>query len=139
MMPSRLPYPWKIVVAAAVIAVLIVAVLETRKRWSAPRPKLAAPAPSADTRSGLYTDTLARVQEIIAAHTTLQPEVVTASMPLVDLGIDPLTRMEVADALESAYKINITPQELVKVEIVDDLVQLVVTKQQERPISAKFP
>ena len=129
MTPSRLPYPWKVVIAAAAISLLIVGVMETRKRW---KPRL----PTADTEevsaapSGLHIDTLARIQEIIAVHTGGVPEIVTPGMNLVDLGLDPLTRLEVADALETAYRIEITNEELAAAMTVDELVQLVVRKQQ---------
>ena len=130
MKSSRLPYPWKIVVAAAVVALLIMGMREVPKLWQ--RKAIAVkPALSAKTPSGLYSDTLARVQEIIAVHTSSQPEVVTPAMLLVDLGIDPLTRVEIADAIETAYRIDLPAEELAKAATVDDLVQLVVKRQQE--------
>src|SRR5204863_5555587 len=101
MVPSRLPYSWKIVVAAAVVAVLIVGVMETRKRWPKSRP---APVPSIDGgNSAIYDDTLKRVQDVVAVFVPTLPEIPTPEMWLVDLGIDPLTRVEVAEALESQY------------------------------------
>ena len=51
-------------------------------------------------------------------------------MPLVDLGLDPLTRVEVAEALETAYRIELTLDELSAVATVEDLVQLVVKKRE---------
>ncbi len=138
MSSSRLPYPWKVVVAAAVIALLIVGLIEIRRRWP-PSVPVAVP-PSADSvPSGLYEDTLHRVQEIIAVHTSSLPEVVTAEMRLVDLGVDPLTRVDIAEALESAYKIKLSSAELAQTATVDDLVRLVVKQQQTGPASAKLP
>jgi acyl carrier protein len=128
--PSRLPYLWKIVVAAAVIAVLIVAVMEIRKRWTkgptAPPPA----APSTEGNSAIYDDTLGRVQDIISVFIPTLPEVLTPDMRLADLGIDPLTRVEVAEAIESAYHITLPTDELNKLETVDDLVRLVIHHQQ---------
>ena len=111
MTPSRLPYPWKVVVAAAVTVVLIAGVIKMRKHWQGRLPTT-APVAGENASSGIYTDTLARVQEIIAVHTASVPEVATSTMPLVDLGIDPLTRVEVADALESAFRIELASEEL---------------------------
>ena len=132
MVPSRLPYLWKIVVASAVIAVLIVAVMEIRKRWTrgptAPPPA----APSTEGNSAIYDDTLGRVQDIVAVLIPTVPEVLTPDMRLVDLGIDRLTRVEVAEALESSYRIKLPTEELNKLETVDDLVRLVM-KQQQNP------
>jgi acyl carrier protein len=136
MTSSRLPYPWKVVVAAAVSALLIVATMEMRRRWPRSIPVVASSA--ADATSGLYKDTLARVQEIIAVHTSSVPEVATADMSLVDLGVDPLTRVEIAEALESAYRIRLTGEELAQTVTVDDLVRLVV-KQQQGAGSSKPP
>lgn len=138
MTSSRVPYPLKILVAAAAVAVLIVGIMETRKRWAIRSPA-AVPGPSADASSGLYADSLARVQEIIAVHTASVPEVVTPSMTLVDLGIDPLTRVEVADALETAFQIALPSEELEAAVTVDDLVQLVVKQQQDAPLNPKRP
>jgi acyl carrier protein len=135
---SRIPYPWKIIVAATVVAVLIVAVLETRKRWPSDLPKV-VPKPAVAASSGLYIDTLARVQEIIAVHTARVPEVVTPDMPLADLGIDPLTRVELAEALETAFQVELPSEELTGANTVEDLVQLVVRRQQFAPINSKTP
>ena len=136
MTSSPLPYPWKVVVASAVIALLIVGTMEIRRHW---RPSLpAAPPPSAAIPSGLYKDTLARVQEIIAFHTSSVPEVATADTTLVDLGVDPLTRVDIAESLESAYRIELPNKELAQAVTVDDLVRLVVKQQQART-SAKVP
>ncbi len=129
MTSSRLPYPWKVVVATAAIALLIVAVMETRKRWKPRLPAKGTEEVSA-APSGLQTDTLARIQEIIAVHTGGVPEIVTPGMNLLDLGLDPLTRIEVADALETAYRIEISNEELAATTTVEELVQLVVKKQQ---------
>jgi acyl carrier protein len=126
----RLPFPWKVVVAAAVVALLIMGVREVPKLWK-PKATVKKPAPMENPASGLYADTLARVQEIIAVHTSSSPEVATPAMSLVDLGIDPLTRVEVADAIETAYRIELPAEELTAVATVDDLVQLVVKQQQE--------
>lgn len=126
----RLPFPWKIVVAAAVVALLYMGVREVSKLWK-PKAAVKKQAPLENPPSGLYADTLARVQEIIAVHTSSSPEVVTPTMPLVDLGIDPLTRVEVADAIETAYRLDLPAEELAKAATVDDLVQLVVKMQQE--------
>ena len=137
MTSSRLPYPWKVVVAAAVIALLIVGAMEIRRRW--PSVPAVAP-PSADhVPSGLYEDTLHRVQEIIAVHTSSVPEVALPDMSLVDLGVDPLTRVDIAEALESAYRIELSSEELAQTVTVDDLVRLVVKHQQEGTVSAKLP
>ncbi|MGI8977621.1 MAG: acyl carrier protein [Pirellulaceae bacterium] len=138
MTTSRLPYPLKILVAAAAVAVLIVVVMETRKRWPTGSPAT-KPASGANAPSGLYADSLARVQEIIAVHTASVPEVVTPGMTLVDLGIDPLTRVEVADALETAFQIALPSEELAAATTVDDLVQLVVKQQQNAPSNSKRP
>jgi acyl carrier protein len=135
MTSSRLPYPWKVVVAAAVIALLIVGTMEIRRRWPPSLP--AAASPNADTTSGLHKDTLHRIQEIIAVHTSSVPEVALPDMSLVDLGVDPLTRVEIAEALESAYRVKFSSEELAQTVTVDDLVRLVVKKQQEE--SAKRP
>ena len=43
MTSSRLPYPWKVVVAAAVIALLIVGTMEIRRRWPPSLPAAALP------------------------------------------------------------------------------------------------
>jgi acyl carrier protein len=131
MTSSRLPYPWKVVVATAVTALLIVATMEIRRRWPASVP---AAAPS-----GLYKDTLARVQEIIAFHTSSVPEVALPDMRLVDLGVDSLTRVDIAEALESAYRIEFSNEELAQTATVDDLVRLVVKQQQAGAVSAKLP
>lgn len=136
MTTSRLPYPLKILVAAAAVAVLIVGVMETRKRWPIRSPA-AVPGPGTDAPSGLHADSLARVQEIIAVHTASVPEIVTPGMTLVDLGIDPLTRVEIADALESAFQIALPSEELAAATTVDDLVQLVVKQQQNAPGTSK--
>ncbi|MFN0021831.1 MAG: acyl carrier protein [Pirellulaceae bacterium] len=125
----RLPYPWKIVVAAAVVALLIMGVRELPRLWR-PKALVTNPAPIEEPPSGLYADTLARVQEIIAVHTSSSPEVVTPAMSLVDLGIDPLTRVEIADAIETAYRIELPAEELTKAATVDELVQLIVKLQQ---------
>lgn len=127
---SRLPYPWKVVVAAAVVALLIMGVREFPRLWK-PKTAVTKPVPSENAPSGLYADTLARVQEIIAVHTSSSPEVVTPAMSLVDLGIDPLTRVEVADAIETAYRIELPEEDLTAATTVDDLVQLVVKQQQK--------
>ena len=137
MTSSRLPFPWKVVVAAAVIAVLIVGMMEIRRRW--PKEEPADPEPAAETTSGLYLDTLARIQDIIAVYTSSVPEVVTPGMKLTDLGVDMLTRVDVAEALESADHIELSNQELAQLETVDDLVRLVVKKHQERSVSVKLP
>lgn len=129
MTSSRLPYPWKVVVAAAVIALLIVGTMEIRRRWPSSQPAVLPGANHAP--SGLYEDTLHRVQEIIAVHTSSVPEVALPDMSLVDLGVDPLTRVEIAEALESAYRIKFSSEELTQIMTVDDLVRLVVKKQQE--------
>ena len=127
MNPSpRLPYVWKIVVAAAAVAVGIVAVREIPK-WIPAKP----PTPSTSTDpTDLYADSLSRVREIIAVHTASLPEIVTPAMPLADLGVDPLTRVEVAESLETAYGIKLADEELSAVATVEDLVQLVVKKRQ---------
>lgn len=126
----RLPYLWKIVVAAAVIAVGIVAVREIPK-WipASPPPKEPAQG-NAPVPANLYADTLSRVREIIAVHTASVPDVVTPTMPLVDLGFDPLTQIEVAEALESAYRIELATEELAMAKTVDDLVRLVAKKRE---------
>ncbi len=127
----RLPYLWKIVVAAAAVAIAIVAVRELPKLIPASTP-VPQPTPSKSTAPiDLYADTLARIREIIALHTANVPEVVTPTMPLMDLGLDPLTRIEVADALETAYRIELTTDELSAAATVEDLVQLVVKKRDE--------
>ena len=130
MTSSRLPYPWKVVVAAAVIALLIVGTMEIRRRWPPSLPAAALPGAN-PAPSGLYEDTLHRVQEIIAVHTSSVPEVALPDMSLVDLGVDPLTRVEIAEALESAYRVKFSSEELAQTATVDDLVRLVVKKQQE--------
>lgn len=138
MTPSRFPYPLKILVAAAAVAVLIVGVMETRKRWPVHSPAT-VPGSGSDVPSGLYADSLARVQEIIAVHTASVPEIATPSMNLVDLGLDPLTRVEVADALEAAFQISLPSEELAAAATVDDLVRLVVKQQQNGPLNSKRP
>ncbi|MBC7854684.1 MAG: acyl carrier protein [Pirellulaceae bacterium] len=138
MTSSRLPYSLKILVSATIIAGLIVGIREARKHWPVLLPA-AVPGPAAEAPSGLYADSLARVQEIIAVHTASVPEVASPSMPLVDLGIDPLTRVEVADALETAFQISLPSEELSAAATVDDLVRLVVKQQQNAQVHAKRP
>ncbi|MBC7852011.1 MAG: hypothetical protein IAF94_01105 [Pirellulaceae bacterium] len=138
MTSSRLPYPLKVLVAAAAVAMLIVGVMETRKRWPLRTPAT-VPGRGTTVSSGLYADSLARVQEIIAVHTASVPEVVTPGMTLVDLGVDPLTRVEVADALETAFQIALPSEELAAAVTVDDLVRLVVKQQQNAPVNSKRP
>lgn len=131
MVPSHLPYPWKIVVAAAVIAVLIVAVMEIRKRRSKSekaRPPLVEMDDSGN--SAIYDDTLSHVQDIIGIHLGMQAEVIMRDMRFADLGVDPLTRVEIAEALESAYRIELPTDPLNAAETVDDLVRLVIKQQQ---------
>lgn len=135
----RLPYLWKIVVAAAVIAVGIVAVREIPKWIPASVPPQQPPPDNAAVPADLYADTLSRVREIIAVHTSSVPEVVTPTMPLVDLGFDPQTRIEVAEALETAYRIELTTEELATAETVDDLVQLVVKKREAGSRAVRSP
>jgi acyl carrier protein len=127
---SRLPYLWKIVVAAAAVAVGIVVVRELPQWMPARKP------PAADS-AGLYDDTLSRVRETIAAHTASVPEVVTPTMPLADLGVDPLTRVEVAEALEAIYRIELPTGELSETATVEDLVRLVAKKRGEARPGAK--
>jgi acyl carrier protein len=126
----RLPYLWKTIVAAAVIAVGIIAVREVPK-WIPASVPPQQPAPdNAAVPADLYADSLSRVREIIAVHTSTVPEVVAPTMPLGDLGFDPLTRIEVAEALETAYRIELAAEELATAETVDDLVRLVVKKRE---------
>ena len=120
---SRLPYLWKIVVAAAALAIAIVAVRELPKWMPSARPPASDPA-------NLYDESLSRVREIIAAHTASVPDVVTPSMPLVDLGVDPLTRVEVAETLEGTYQIELTTEELSGAATVEDLARLVAKKRE---------
>lgn len=129
----RLPYPWKILVAAAAVALLIMGVREGRKLWSQ-RQEIAIPSePSLEEYATAdYAAILARVQEIIAVHTSSSPEVATPTMPLTDLGFDSITRLEVADALETAFRLEIPSEELAEAATVEDLVQLVMKKQQEK-------
>ena len=132
MISSHLPYPWKIVVAAAVVALLIMGGRESYKLWQRRLVAAAPLEPNVDVPSGQYTDTLARVQEIIAGHTASLPEVATPSMPLTDLGIDSSTRLEVADSLETAFRIEIPSEQLAEAATVEDLVQLVLKMQLEK-------
>jgi acyl carrier protein len=132
MTPNRLPYLWKIVVAAAVVSLLIMGVREGRKLWLQRQVVVIPSEPIVDAPSGQYADTLARVQEIIAVHTASLPEVATPAMPLVDLGIDPSTRLEVADALETAFRIQLPAEEFAEAATVEDLVRLVLKLQQEK-------
>jgi len=125
-----LNYPWKMVVAAAVISLLVVGTVETRKRWPKSQPVVKEP----DVPSGLYADTLSRIQEIIAAKTSGVPDIVSPGMTLVDLGIDPLTREDLAESLQTAFRIEVPADEMAKVETVDDLVQLMVRQQQNQKL-----
>ena len=123
--PGQFPFLLKLLIAAAVVAVGIVAYREISRRT----PLFVQPAtPGEPLPADLAADTLARVREIIAVHTASLPEVVTPAMPLSDLGVDPLTRVEIADALETAYRIKLSTDELSAATTVDDLVRLVMDK-----------
>lgn len=126
----RPPYPLKIIVAAAVVALLIMGVREGGRLWSQSQKRAVPVEPSVDASLGTYADILARVQEIIAVHTASSPEVATPSMPLKDLGFDSITRLEVADALETAFRVELPVEDLASTTTVEDLVQLVLKQQQ---------
>lgn len=120
----------KIIVAAAAVALLIMGVREGGRLWSQSQQKAVPVEPSVDASLGTYADILARVQEIIAVHTASSPEVATPSMPLADLGFDSVTRLEVADSLETAFRVQLPAEELARATTVEDLVQLVLKQQQ---------
>lgn len=130
MTSSRFPFPLKIIVAAAVVALLIMGVREGGRLWSQSQERAVPAEPRVDASLSSYANTLARVQEIIAVHTASSPEVATPSMPLADLGFDSVTRLEVADALETAFRVELPTEELASAATVEELVQLVLKQQQ---------
>lgn len=126
--PSRrLSFVWKVAIAAAAIGIVAIGVRELPRLLSKKSPVAKTTnTPAAGPVD--YAEILRRVREIVASQTATLPGVVVPTMPLADLGIDPLTRLEVADTLEAEFQVRLTAEELDAAQTVEDLARLVAQK-----------
>ena len=126
---ERIPFLGKTFVAGAILCALLMGVWFGRSLWIG-QPKAETPSQSPAAPADLYADTLQKVRGIIAQKVATVPEVVAPAMPLDDLGVDELTRLDIASALEGECQVRLTDAELAAVQTVDDLVQLVTQKRE---------
>lgn len=76
------------------------------------------------------------VREILVRQLAVKPEVVNLQSKIVDdLGADSLDAMEIVSDLEEAFGVKVTEEEMRKIVIVTDAVELVSQKLQAKAIT----